>query len=420
MASAGLICAHKLLGYLLLPIRILIVIPFFIIALILIYISYFGILPKDLAYFVLKSVFILSSVIFGLNIHINQDKAYENYKMMSLNEKYVVVYNHINPLDIFVLSTALDNYISFIADGKTSNIFPVNYMCKFVDAIMVNKGKRTNTTEKIDKHLKTSKHKLCIAPDECKYFEENEYIHSFKTGAFANKNNVLPVIIRYVPSYKSDDFIWNKPGNEDMSLIKHMKNLLLDGNIDVYIKFLDLQKYDETKYKTCNDYANSVREKMKNELKKLPKQNESQLNKVTETNINCIFFITFICLCISIIAIFFSDFEFAFHTMSLSFTGFLYHSFPTNSTLLFDRIFVYYSVYKMLVAKNSQSISLIKYCLIFYATITCIKNNCDEQKPGAEGGRGPDHWLKKHLYDVQFPVCLVALLALIDRNLFIK
>ena len=118
MASNGLICAHKLLGYLLLPIRILIVIPFFIIALILIYISYFGILPKDLAYFVLKSVFILSSVIFGLNIHINQDKAYENYKMMSLNKKYVVVYNHINPLDIFVLSTVLDNYISFIADGS--------------------------------------------------------------------------------------------------------------------------------------------------------------------------------------------------------------------------------------------------------------------------------------------------------------
>ena len=61
-------------------------------------------------------------------------------------------------------------------------------------------------------------------------------------------------------------------------------------------------------------------------------------NQHEETNLNCIFFITVISLGISCVALFFGDFEGAFHMISLSFSGFLFHSFPTNNTLLADKI----------------------------------------------------------------------------------
>ena len=53
---------------------------------------------------------------------------------------------------------------------------------------------------------------------------------------------------------------------QEFELITYMKNLLVDGNIDVHIKFLDLQKYDDEKFKDSREYTEDVREKMKHEL----------------------------------------------------------------------------------------------------------------------------------------------------------
>ena len=421
MVNKGLICAHKLLGYLLLPFRLFATLPFLFLAVIFIFLYNFGILPKKIAYFFAKLWAIASNAIFGINIHIKKDKEYEKYKAMSKDEKYVVVYNHINPLDcIWLLPEILDNYISFIAVGKKINIFPISWICKLIETINIDKSQKSNTTQKIKDYINNSEHKLCIAPDQCAYFEKDEYIAPFKTGAFANKNNILPLVIRYVPSYKSDDFNWNSPKNKDIDSVTYLKNLLVDGNIDVYIKFLDLQKYDDKKFKDCKEYAEDVREKMKTELKRLPKQENSKLSKVKETNTNCIFFMTFASLVICILSLLLKDFEVAFHMMSVAFSGFLFHSFPTNSTLLFDRILVVYGVFKLIFFKNSEFVNIIKYCIIFYSIIRNIKNNLDEQIPGANGGRDKKYWLNRHLYDVQFPILFAAVLIILDRNLVSK
>lgn len=421
-ASNGFICAHKLLSYLLLPFRLLIVFPFFIVALLLMYFSNIGILPKELAYYVLHGVVIVTTVIFGLNINVQQDKEFENYKMIPQNEKFLIAFNHINPLDIFVLGTSLEHYISFVAFDNLLGIFPLSFIAKFLDVIKVNRLKRTNTTQKIKNFLATSKHKLCIAPDRCEDFDEKEYIPEFKTGAFANKNKVLPIVIRYVPSYKSESFNWNTPDNTDKSIITHLKELLLDGNVDVYVKFLDLQEFNEEKHKDAKGYATDVREKMKAELKKMPRQKNSPLAETRETNLNCIFFMTFISLFTCVVSTMFGDYEMSFHNMGLAFTGFLYHSFPTNNTLLFDRLFVYYSVLKLVFKyTNTQSANLIKYCLLFYASMSCIRNNNDETNMGSAGGnKNPDYWLKNHLYNVQLPGCIVTLISTLDHNLLYK
>ena len=160
---------------------------------------------------------------------------------------------------------------------------------------------------------------------------------------------------------------------------------------------------------------------MSNELKKLPDQNKSQLENIEETNLNCIFFITFISLGICCIALLFGDFEGAFHMISLSFSGFLFHSFPTNSTLLFDRLFVIYAIQKVLFFKNTQTTNLIKYCLAFFAIMNWIKNmNDDTNKDDAGGNKDPDFWLRNHLYTVQIPISLIALIVILDKNLLLS
>ena len=103
----------------------------------------------------------------------------------------------------------------------------------------------------------------------------------------------------------------------------------------------------------------------------------NKLSEIKETNINCIFFITFVSLIISILAVFLKDFEMGFHMMSIAFSGFLYHSFPSNITLLFDRLFVLYGVIKLLTFTHTEIINLLKYCIVFYSTVNCIKNNLE-------------------------------------------
>ena len=109
MVSNNQFYIHKLLGYLLLPFRLLATLPFLFLAIIFIFLYNFGILPKKIAYFFAKLWAIASNAIFGIKIHIKKDKEYEKYKAMSKDEKYVVVFNHINPLDcIWLLPEILD------------------------------------------------------------------------------------------------------------------------------------------------------------------------------------------------------------------------------------------------------------------------------------------------------------------------
>ena len=91
MVSNGFICAHKLLGYFLLPVRIMLIIPFLIFALITIWLYNFGILPKDAGNFALKVFAMMLTTVFGLNVHIKKDKAYEKYKKMSKDDKFLVL-----------------------------------------------------------------------------------------------------------------------------------------------------------------------------------------------------------------------------------------------------------------------------------------------------------------------------------------
>ena len=414
----GFVCCHKFLSYLLLPIRILILLPFTILLGVVITLCNYNLLPHDLCHFLLKGYTIILTTICGINIHISEDKAYEKYKLLSDKEKYIVAYNHITGLDIPILFHVLKPHITFVANKNMVNLFPISSIFRFLEGIGVEVGKKTNVTKKINDHLLSNKKTtLCIAPGSADLIPDGEVINNFKTGSFVNKNKILPLLIRYQLSHREKHITWNTPENTDKNLLQHVGEVLLDGNIDVYIKFLEMQEYDEDKFKTPRDYADSVHKKMSDELKKLPKQ-KNNLDSIVPTDINCIFFVTISSLIISFIALFLSDYELAFHTLLTAFTGFLFHSFPTNNTLLFDKLFTFYGGLKLVWKyNNTQSGKLIKYILLFHSVFNHIKNNLQETLPTA---RGTTDWLHDHLYCVQLPVIIAVFWSLIDNNFFLS
>ena len=261
------------------------IVPFFLLFLVCFYLFKLRILPRKIGFSALKLFASMTILIFRIKIHIKKDKEYEKYNAMSKEDKFIIIYNHVSPLDCFLLKKVLHEYISFVSFDTHTQSFPVSCVSELLDIVKVCKTKKTNGTERIQKFLNTSENRLCVAPDQCRDFQEDEYIAPFKTGAFVHKNDVLPLVIRYVPSYRSEYVNWNSPKNTNVSLLTYCKNLLVDGNIDVYIKFLDLQKYNEKKFKNGKEYAEDVREKMKQELKILPKQNSGKFNKMSKQKI---------------------------------------------------------------------------------------------------------------------------------------
>ena len=156
MSNNGLLCGHKLLGYLLLPFRVLAILPFLVLALISMYLCDLRILPKKIGYSSLKLFASMTISIFGINVHIKKDEQYEKYKMLSKDDKFFIIYNHITPLDSFVLKKILDDYISFVSFDTNIGLFPISCISKFLDVVKVCRTKRTNGTERIQKFLKTN------------------------------------------------------------------------------------------------------------------------------------------------------------------------------------------------------------------------------------------------------------------------
>ena len=152
------------------------------------------------------------------------------------------------------------------------------------------------------------------------------------------------------------------------------------------------------------------------ELRKLPKQ-INNLTDIEPTDINCIFFVTIMFFLLSCLAYIFSDYVMAFHACLLSFTGFLFHSFPTNNTLLADKIAIIMGTFTFFFRyTNTQSANIFKYIIFFHAFLNSVKNNVYNELPTA---RGSTNWLRDHLYSVQLPLVIAVGWGIIDHNFFL-
>ena len=95
-------------------------------------------------------------------------------------------------------------------------------------------------------------------------------------------------------------------------------------------------------------------------------------------------------------------------SLILLISGFMYHSYPTNNTLLFDRMLsIGIGIYMIYNHLHLPYTSIIFTLLPLYAGIVSIYNNLNDIKS----------WSQVHIYNVQLP-CYISLFIGIIGNYY--
>lgn len=194
--------------------------------------------------------------LFNVNIvHFDIDKLPKNSSL--------IVYNHIHILDIFVLCKVQKELPSFLI-SKTVNFFPINLITNITGSLEIDYKKSNNTVSKLTNKLNTDNSpNIYIAPGKCDVFPKGQYLSKFKTGAFRTKKSVTPLIIKYYPNNKNEDFNWQN--NE--SVVELIIRTLTNNRIDLYVEVMDTIEYDDNL--SVEEYRDKVYDIMRNKLKEL-------------------------------------------------------------------------------------------------------------------------------------------------------
>ena len=437
---SGFLCCHKLLAYCLIPIKLGICSVFFAINLIIVFLYNKGIISYDICYTIFKLNMDIIITCFGLTVKIIKDKEYEAYKKLSKDKsnKYLIAFTHRNFCDLFALLTILQEKITAIGFKELLGKFPISYLSNFFNLCLIERNKPSGTVKKILEHYEQNTNKICIAPDGS-YTNMNEEekkqemeklnipyepkVGYFKSGAFVNKTPILPIVLSSVGStiYDTD---WNDSKNTNS--LTSLKKLLIDGNVELHMKFLELQKFDEEKHKNYQGYRDDVREKMVKEHSKLAKPTASNLENIQQNSEDCINFVVAAFGSATIISYLLKRWDMCAHSSILVLSGLLYHGFPTNTTAMFDRIAVFASCFFLLLnVKNTFKATLLKTSLLSFSLFQWIKNNFliwEDFYPKTQPNivKLRKTWLYHHVYSIQLPGVLAVFVALIDNELFVK
>lgn len=125
------------------------------------------------------------------------------FRARESDEPCILVFNHISFTDILLLVGHLDN-VGFVGHGKHLSVFPVSLIAAHLNCVPVpSVDPRQSVTDLIMERVITRKRHeplLAIAPDAAKVSKNpDEPIAPFRSGAFAGRVKVVPVVIRYFP-----------------------------------------------------------------------------------------------------------------------------------------------------------------------------------------------------------------------------
>ena len=338
--------------------------------------------------------------IFGIKIH-----TYSNiYNIDSLKkDQYIVLYNHINAFDTFILYNLFESKISPVVYDSMKNWFMIKHIYKRLDSIYVGKGINGKTTIQNRLDIGDS---ICIAPDGCKYIKQGQYIHPFFDGAFVSKNkNYLPIVIRYVPSVFSDINSRNTTSSMIMCFIK----VLIDGHVDVFVSVLDSVKdsnyYDgniENTKQNLQNIKQDIYDKMCKDLSKLPEQYPPRYYIKKKTSILCASSCMFLFGCLGVMSSYFNILMYTKLSIIIAFSGLNYHLNKNRLNLFVDQNVVKICVLLMMFYYNNtlliQSIktSIVSYVYNFYTKN--YDNYTDIQ----------------HVFYVHIPMALCSFISLCD------
>ena len=386
---------HTYVGYLLFPLRLVTFVSSTLLTISLInLIDLFG--YNQLSYKLLTNYGIYTTKLFGLTIHSEG----QNH----LTDKpCIIVGNHINLYDHYVMNYVMNKLPSFIGSDKF-NIFPISTMIKTSDSILCNPEKKGNVVEKIKERIKEGG-QITIYPDGCNPIPEGKLISPFRSGAFVPKVPILPIVIRYVPSSNTNmNWYTDTISNTPFSILK---SYLQDGDIHVYVKILPLQEYKDS-YKSHEDYRDDIYELMTNELSKLPDQTPDLIigEPSTEYTMN---YLLKIPLTLALISHCIGYHYSATPHYLLFISTYFCHMYPTQNTILFDRLVVPYTIYAGLIANLFLDIPdwYISYdhsirCM--YMIIMCITGILFWRST-----LGTKYTEKEHIMKVWIPACSIPI-----------
>lgn len=246
---------NRLCAIVLFPVRIILFIILLIIFYIIALLNRYYETPQIYKFFVDRLLDVL-----GVNVYVSG--------VYNPNAK-ITIANHINMIDIAIIGYLECKFPCFIMNERFANMYIINEFYKVSNSIKCSRYRRTNTVEEMKDRIEKGNN-LIIYPDRCDIIPEGKYIAPFRSGAFVLKEDIQPIIIRYVPSY-STNINWNN--NTVLSLLF---SILLDGHIVAHVKILPTVTY---KFNSIEEYKLNTYDRMEYELKFTESQYPPRINK---------------------------------------------------------------------------------------------------------------------------------------------
>ena len=252
---------HKVAGYLLYPVRVLLLLIVNIgVVITNVTLDKLHLNSKELVKKINLSYAQISTRIVGTRIYIDGGEHITDKPCINIA-------NHINLQDHYVLANVQKKSPSFVAN-KMYNVFPFSSLFKYTYSIICDKTHRGGTVRKMKDYVNQG-NQITIYPDGCNLIPEGQLIAPFRSGAFVPKLPIQPIVLRYVSS-SNPNMNWE----DGKTLTSVFNSYLLDGDIRCYVKVLPLQHYQDS-YKSHDDYKDALHSLMTKELKTLPEQRVS-------------------------------------------------------------------------------------------------------------------------------------------------
>jgi 1-acyl-sn-glycerol-3-phosphate acyltransferase len=176
----------------------------------------------------------------------------------------IIISNHSSLFDGIILTSILGN-ICFLADINGLSMPGSLFINKKLGSIIINNNDIGNS-HKITNYIVNRKKKdnfLIIFPDAMQPIPINSVIAPFKSGAFKDFFDILPIVIKYKNYSIDPTHFWFKGEN----IFNGFCKMILEDNCDIYVKILNIQ--ERLNNEDIEDYKNRIHKIISDEYEKL-------------------------------------------------------------------------------------------------------------------------------------------------------
>lgn len=200
----------------------------------------------------------------GVTVYIPQDMGFLGYGNLHKTNRFVTVFNHTHPLDILVMPMAMRRPISGIINNKYTKSSLLRQFLTKVGCKWIIGSDREDVISTIDQHFQTESNRCIVFAST-----PNKKLQDI----CASRANVVPVVISYIPS----QYPINMPIAQ---LACSVWKILLDGHVEVWVKFLLLESYLDSP----GEYSSYLQRLMSYQLSELPASNPPRILSPTHFN----------------------------------------------------------------------------------------------------------------------------------------